>query len=129
EAQAMPAESVRLQWKSTVLAHIQRIRIYDANIYFALEKLLRYSTDTFCTSRGQQSSTESIVHFLAGGVHQPSICPYFAVYIYYEGLKSNKTYEKNSKKRSGLRNPDLFVSYLEALIKISNPLRSFSIKD
>ena len=26
EAQAMPVESVRLQWKSTVLAHIQRIR-------------------------------------------------------------------------------------------------------
>src|SRR5699024_11839354 len=41
-------------------------------------------------------------------------------------IKSNKTYEKSSKKRSGLCNPDLFVSYLEALIKISNPLRSFS---
>src|SRR5699024_3214393 len=44
-------------------------------------------------------------------------------------IKSNRAYEKSSKKRSGLRNPDLFVSYLEALIKVSNPLRSFSIKD
>src|SRR5699024_8431764 len=88
EAQAMPAESVRLQWKSTVLAHIQRIRIYDANIYFALEKLLRYSTDTFCTSRGQQSSTESVVHFLAEGGTPTINSSYFAVYINYEGLKA-----------------------------------------
>src|SRR5690625_1703685 len=33
----MPAESVRLQWKSTVLAHIQKIRIY-AQIFILAPK-------------------------------------------------------------------------------------------
>src|SRR5690625_1421417 len=36
------------------------------NIYFAPEKLLGYSTDTSCTSRGQESLTESVVYFRSG---------------------------------------------------------------
>ena len=57
----MPAESVRLQWKSTVLAHIQIVRIYtqissdEVDSIFHRKELRIFSTSTSYTSEAHWS--------------------------------------------------------------------------
>jgi len=82
----MPVESVRLQWKSTVLAHIQRIRIY-VQIYILRQKGF-WDIPLIRPVRRGVSSRPRKAECISGAV-----C-YVAVYINYE-IRRPKTYEKS----------------------------------
>ena len=64
------------------------------NIYFAPERLLGYSTDTSCTSRGQEPPTESVVFFRSDHLCSSLKC-YVASLYQLRGLNATKL-TKNS---------------------------------